>query len=103
MEASRGALAAINFAGFQFSYRTSYFDWRLLHGIDVELLVGEGANSPNAGAGGGRQNCWRAQVRLTDVRAVEDALETLQLSNFDSERGLSVKNCMQVGCMLGYV
>ncbi len=30
---------ALSLAGFQFTYRNSYFDWRLLHGIDVDNVV----------------------------------------------------------------
>ena len=37
-----------------------------------------------------------AQIRLTDVRAVEDCLETLQRGNLAGEKGLSVKNCTQL-------
>lgn len=37
------------------------------------------------------------QVRLTDVRAVEDCLDTLQHGSFASEqRGLSSANCVQL-------
>ena len=36
------------------------------------------------------------QIRLTDVRAVEDCLETLQHGNLEGEKGLSVKNCTQL-------
>lgn len=37
-----------------------------------------------------------AQIRLTDVRAVEDCLETLQRGNLAGEKSLSVKNCTQL-------
>jgi hypothetical protein len=30
---------ALNLGAFQFSYRSGYFDWRLLHGIDVDSVV----------------------------------------------------------------
>lgn len=29
----------LNLAGFQFARRDSLFDWRLLHGIDVDSVV----------------------------------------------------------------
>mmetsp|Transcript_30338 Transcript_30338/g.67275 ORF Transcript_30338/g.67275 Transcript_30338/m.67275 type:complete len:702 (-) Transcript_30338:298-2403(-) len=67
---SRGSLT---FSGFQFSYRNSLFDWRLLHGIDVD-----------------------AAIRLTDVKAIEDSLHTLQHGSLEAERSLSVKNCIQL-------
>ncbi|GAX82710.1 hypothetical protein CEUSTIGMA_g10136.t1 [Chlamydomonas eustigma] len=58
---------------FVFSYRVGHFDWRTLHGVDVESVI-----------------------RLTDVGAVEACLETLQHGNFDNEQGLSTRNCIQV-------
>lgn len=33
------APANVNLQGFQFAYRHGLFDWRLLHGIDVDLVV----------------------------------------------------------------
>lgn len=36
------------------------------------------------------------QIRLTDVRAIEDCLDTLQHGNIEGERGLSMRNCMQL-------
>ncbi|PNW80724.1 hypothetical protein CHLRE_07g327300v5 [Chlamydomonas reinhardtii] len=69
---------ALSLAGFQFSYRSSYFDWRLLHGIDVDTVI-----------------------RLTDVKAVEDCLDTLQHGSFGVERDrLSPANCVQLFRML---
>ncbi len=38
----------------------------------------------------------RAQVRLTDVKAIEDSLHTLQHGSLGGEKGLSVKNCIQL-------
>ncbi|KXZ53867.1 hypothetical protein GPECTOR_6g785 [Gonium pectorale] len=65
---------ALNLAGFQFTYRSSYFDWRLLHGIDVDNVI-----------------------RLTDVAAIEDCLHTLQTGCFPAERDrLSPANCVQL-------
>ncbi|KAG2442072.1 hypothetical protein HYH02_009863 [Chlamydomonas schloesseri] len=65
---------ALSLAGFQFSYRSNYFDWRLLHGIDVDTVI-----------------------RLTDVKAVEDCLDTLQHGSFGVERDrLSPANCVQL-------
>ncbi|KAG2492491.1 hypothetical protein HYH03_009156 [Edaphochlamys debaryana] len=65
---------ALSLAGFQFTYRSSYFDWRLLHGIDVDTVI-----------------------RLTDVKAVEDCLDTLQHGCFGAERDrLSPANCVQL-------
>ncbi|KAG2440824.1 hypothetical protein HXX76_003679 [Chlamydomonas incerta] len=69
---------ALSLAGFQFSYRSNYFDWRLLHGIDVDTVI-----------------------RLTDVKAVEDCLDTLQHGSFGVERDrLSPANCVQLFRML---
>ena len=41
---SRGAKTSpeLNLTGFHFSYRDGFFDWRTLHGIDVEAVVREG-------------------------------------------------------------
>ncbi|GLC44880.1 hypothetical protein PLESTM_001657600 [Pleodorina starrii] len=65
---------ALSLSGFQFTYRSSYFDWRLLHGIDVDTVI-----------------------RLTDVQAVEDCLDTLQRGCFPAERDrLSPGNCVQL-------
>ncbi len=36
------------------------------------------------------------QVRLTDVRAVEDCLQTLVQGSLDQEKHLSSKNCIQL-------
>ena len=30
---------ALSLQGFQFSQRNAFFDWRLLHGIDVDTVV----------------------------------------------------------------
>lgn len=35
-------------------------------------------------------------MRLTDVKAIEDCLDTLQHASLDSEKGLSSKNCIQL-------
>ncbi|GLI71412.1 hypothetical protein VaNZ11_016541, partial [Volvox africanus] len=65
---------ALSLSGFQFSYRNNYFDWRLLHGIDIDNVI-----------------------RLTDVQAVEDCLDTLQRGAFAAERDrLSPANCVQL-------
>ncbi|EFJ45573.1 hypothetical protein VOLCADRAFT_94032 [Volvox carteri f. nagariensis] len=65
---------ALSLAGFQFTYRNNYFDWRLLHGIDIDTVI-----------------------RLTDVQAVEDCLDTLQRGSFAAERDrLSPANCVQL-------
>ncbi|GIL91314.1 hypothetical protein Vretifemale_18956, partial [Volvox reticuliferus] len=65
---------ALSLSGFQFSYRNNYFDWRLLHGIDIDNVI-----------------------RLTDVQAVEDCLDTLQRGSFAAERDrLSPSNCVQL-------
>ncbi|PNH08442.1 hypothetical protein TSOC_005003, partial [Tetrabaena socialis] len=65
---------ALSLSGFSFSYRSNYFDWRLLHGIDVDTVI-----------------------RLTDVKAVEDCLDTLQHGAFGAERDrLSPANCVQL-------
>lgn len=37
-----------------------------------------------------------SQVRLTDIQAVEEVLDTLQHGNLESERGLSINNCVQI-------
>eukprot|EP00798_Chlamydomonas_sp_ICE-L_P016266 gene16266-22445_t len=71
--AGNPAGSIINLAGFNFGYRNGIFDWRLLHGIDVEAVV-----------------------RLTDVKAVEDSLHTLRHGSLGGEKGLSVKNCIQL-------
>jgi hypothetical protein len=42
----------------------------------------------------------RTQVKLTDVRAVEDCLATLQASNLETELNLSANNCVQIFRML---
>ncbi|KAG1667959.1 hypothetical protein FOA52_008331 [Chlamydomonas sp. UWO 241] len=65
--------STISFAGFRYAYRDATFDWRLLHGIDVDAVV-----------------------RLTDVVAVEDCLDTLRHGSLDGERSLAVKNCLQL-------
>jgi hypothetical protein len=90
--------------GFRFSYRSSLFDWRLLHGIDAEavvtrlgtaqlscMLLGHALLFPHT-----TFPLTALQVRLTDVRAVEDCLDTLQHGNFASERGLSARNCIHL-------
>jgi hypothetical protein len=89
--------------GFRFSYRASLFDWRLLHGIDVEAVVNVQPGMLLGHALLSACSCTTCrcrlpfmQVRLTDVRAVEDCLDTLQHANFAAERGLSAKNCIHL-------
>lgn len=38
-EAAFHRLPKASFSGLQFNYRDEHFDWRLLHGIDVDSVV----------------------------------------------------------------
>lgn len=146
---------ALSLQGFAFSHRNSFFDWRLLHGIDADAVVSSllfkltclqrsdlatlcgreklasgqpwrphrtkhdaprasvshakvhSSTRESARARGSTcsTSCARArsspavlllQARLTDVRAIEDCLDTLQHGSIQAERGLSRSNCMQV-------
>ncbi|MEW5301166.1 MAG: hypothetical protein WDW36_004042 [Sanguina aurantia] len=71
--AGMGLPQSIDLSPFQFSHRHSLFDWRMLHGIDIDTVV-----------------------RLTDVASVEAALETLQTGSLDAEKSLSAKNFVQL-------
>ena len=43
---------SLSLAGFQFSHHSSFFDWRLLHGIDVDTVVGKLQGESGGGGGG---------------------------------------------------
>eukprot|EP00983_Pelagomonas_calceolata_P012703 406095-Pelagomonas_calceolata.AAC.1 len=125
------------------SQRRGHFDWRQLHGIDIESVVSgqvtmergvllvkgifnESSNHPMrppacrylediSGEGMSMMPPWilvyafidsshpsvplrSAQVRLTDVGVIEDALDTLQHGTLDrgGASGPSIKNCVQL-------
>lgn len=40
---------SLSLVGFQFAQRSSYFDWRLLHGIDVDNVVRSGSGELTGG------------------------------------------------------
>ncbi len=41
--AFRSLAPLVNITGFQFQYRDGMFDWRLLHGIDIDAVVSSAA------------------------------------------------------------
>ena len=93
----------LSLQGFRFAYRNGMFQWRLLHGIDVDSVVRTLAiqllrsNKLMVAPKQGPFLLPRfAQIRLTDVRAIEDCLDTLQHGSFENEKGLSCKNCIQL-------
>eukprot|EP00882_Tetradesmus_deserticola_P033382 GHRQ01038133.1.p1 GENE.GHRQ01038133.1~~GHRQ01038133.1.p1 ORF type:complete len:113 (+),score=34.82 GHRQ01038133.1:214-552(+) len=60
-------------SNFQFSSRVAPFDWRLLHGVDVDEVV-----------------------RLNDVAALEALIGTLQQGSIDAEPTLSQHEYVQL-------
>lgn len=102
--------SSIQVQNFRFTPRTSPFDWRLLHGVDVDDVVSKPCSyccelhslrmchhTASQCAPVAPIVCLRlSQVRLNDIAALEALIQTLQQGSTDAEPALSQHNYVQL-------